>query len=129
MLFRSRADANRAQANPSPGTGFNDAFTFARSQCRSTAGGCIPALGSAHRLLTRPVPHGSGAIEIGLSVGAALLKPSHRDDPKRLFAEADSALYVARAAGSNCVRVFDGMIARPTVAARTGTVSLSPSRS
>ncbi|MBA4269546.1 MAG: GGDEF domain-containing protein [Methylobacterium sp.] len=93
------------------------------------AGALGATLGSAHRLLTRPVPHGSGAIEIGLSVGAALLKPSHRDDPKRLFAEADSALYVARAAGSNCVRVFDGMVARPPAAARTGTASLSPSRS
>jgi diguanylate cyclase (GGDEF)-like protein len=97
---------------------------------RIGAAGMLEAtLGSAHRLLARPIPHGSGAIELGLSVGAALLKPSHRDDPKRLFAEADSALYVARAAGSNCVRVFDGMIARPVPAARTGTASLSPSRS
>ena len=70
-------------------------------------------LDNAHRLLARPVPHGSGAIELRLSVGAALLKPSHRGEPKRLFAEADSGLYVARAAGGNCVRVFDGMIARP----------------
>ena len=76
-------------------------------------------LTSAQRLLARPMPHGAGAIPIGVTVGAALLKPLHRQEPGRFFAEADSALYVARAAGHNCVRIFDGMIARP--------IALSPS--
>lgn len=75
--------------------------------------GLSTTLANAHRLLARPMPHGAGAIAIGLTIGAALLKPSHRHEPARLFAEADSALYVAKAAGHNCVRIFDGMIARP----------------
>jgi diguanylate cyclase (GGDEF)-like protein len=82
-----------------------------------SAGAMEAALGNAHRLLARPVPRGSGAIALQLSIGAALLKTSHRDDPKRLFAEADAALYVARAAGGGVVRVFDGMIARPPAVA------------
>lgn len=73
-------------------------------------------LEGAHRLLARPVPRDAGAIGIGISIGAALLKPAHRDEPKKLFAEADSALYVAKAAGANRVRVFDGMVARPVAA-------------
>lgn len=77
----------------------------------------------AHRLLSRPVTRDALAIEIGISVGAALLKPAHRNEPKKLFAEADSALYVAKAAGKNRVRIFDGMVAKPVApaaSARTG---------
>jgi diguanylate cyclase (GGDEF)-like protein len=70
----------------------------------------------AHRLLSRPVTRDALAIEIGISVGAALLKPAHRGEPKKLFAEADSALYVAKAAGKNRVRIFDGMVAKPLAA-------------
>lgn len=70
-----------------------------------------PMLEGAHRLLGRPVPHGTSAVEIGVSMGAALLGPANRTDPRKLFAQADSALYVARAAGRNRVRIFDGMIA------------------
>ncbi len=90
-----------------------------------TAKAMEATLANAHRLLARPVPHGSGAIELRLSIGAALLKPSHSNDPKRLFAEADSALYVARAAGGNVVRVFDGMIARPPATAPIAAAGLS----
>lgn len=70
-------------------------------------------LEGAHRLLARPIPRGAQAIGIGISVGAAILKPGHRHEPKKLFAEADAALYVAKAAGANRVRVFDGMVAQP----------------
>ncbi|PTM42189.1 diguanylate cyclase [Bosea sp. 124] len=73
-------------------------------------------LDGAHRLLSRPVPREAQAIGIGISVGAAMMKPTHRHDPKKLFAEADAALYVARAAGQSRVRIFDGMIARPVAA-------------
>jgi len=68
-------------------------------------------LQAAHCLLARPVPQPGPAIGIGVSIGATMMKPSHRHDPKKLFAEADAALYVARAAGSNRLRIFDGMIA------------------
>lgn len=71
----------------------------------------LAVLEGAHRLLARPIPHRSSAIEIGISMGAALLGPAHRADPHKLFAQADSALYVARAAGRNRVRLFDGLIA------------------
>lgn len=71
----------------------------------------LAALEGAHRLLARPIPHRGSAIEIGISMGAALLGQAHRADPQKLFAQADSALYVARAAGRNRVRIFDGLIA------------------
>lgn len=70
-------------------------------------------LEGAHRLLARPVPRDRQPIAIGISVGAAFLKSAHQHEPKKLFAEADSALYVAKAAGANRVRVFDGMVAKP----------------
>jgi diguanylate cyclase (GGDEF)-like protein len=69
-------------------------------------------LESARHLLARPVLCGSCAIETGITLGASMMKPSHRHDPAKLFAEADAALFVAKAAGSNCVRIFDGMVAK-----------------
>ena len=63
------------------------------------------------------MPRDTLAIEIGISLGATLMKPAHRQDSRKLFAEADAALYVARAAGSNRVRIFDGMVAKPLVPA------------
>ena len=75
--------------------------------------GLTATLEGAQRLLARPVPRDTLAIEIGVTIGAAILKPTHRHEPTKLFAEADAALYVAKAAGSNCVRIFDGMVARP----------------
>lgn len=75
--------------------------------------GLAATLEGAHRLLARPVPRDTLAIEIGVTIGAAILKPAHRHEPRKLFAEADSALYVAKAAGNNRVRIFDGMVAKP----------------
>ncbi len=78
--------------------------------------GLAATLEAARRLLARPVPRDALAIEIGVTIGAAILKPAHRHEPKKLFAEADAALYVAKAAGNNRVRIFDGMVARPVTA-------------
>lgn len=78
--------------------------------------GLAATLEGARRLLARPVPREGLAIQIGITVGAAQLKPAHKHEPKKLFAEADAALYVAKAAGNNCVRIFDGMVARPVPA-------------
>ncbi|KRE00360.1 hypothetical protein ASE63_09865 [Bosea sp. Root381] len=80
-------------------------------QAPAGAGSLAATLQAAHSLLARPVPQRGPAIGIGVSIGATMMKPSHRHDPKKLFAEADAALYVARAAGYNRLRVFDGMIA------------------
>ncbi len=80
--------------------------------------GLAATLEGAHRLLARPVPRDTLALEIGVTIGAALLKPAHRHEPTKLFAEADAALYVAKAAGNNRVRIFDGMIARPVPTAQ-----------
>jgi predicted signal transduction protein with EAL and GGDEF domain len=45
-------------------------------------------------------------IDAGVSIGAALLKQPVCRDPSLLFAEADSALYAAKAAGRRRIRVF-----------------------
>ena len=43
---------------------------------------------------------------VSASIGATILRPGLLHDPERRFAEADSALYVAKAAGRNCLRLF-----------------------
>ena len=52
-------------------------------------------------LLWRNVP-----VAIGASIGVAVLRRPHFQGLSQLFAEADSALYVAKAAGRNTIRVF-----------------------
>lgn len=70
-------------------------------------------LAGASALISRPIPRNASIIEISVAIGAALLKPAHREDPRRLFAEAESALLAARAAGRNQVRIFGGFVAPP----------------
>jgi diguanylate cyclase (GGDEF)-like protein/PAS domain S-box-containing protein len=69
-----------------------------------------PILSAALQLLSRPVRWNNAAIEIPVSIGATILTPMHRDDPAKLFAEANSALLLAKAAGRSRVRIFDGAI-------------------
>ncbi|WP_332684417.1 sensor domain-containing diguanylate cyclase [Bosea sp. (in: a-proteobacteria)] len=63
-------------------------------------------LDQAQKALARPVPWRETSIEISASIGATILRPGLLHDPERRFAEADSALYVAKAAGRNCLRLF-----------------------
>jgi diguanylate cyclase (GGDEF)-like protein/PAS domain S-box-containing protein len=58
------------------------------------------------RVLSCPVFWNGLPIEIGVSIGAAVVKAAHRGEPARLFAEADSALYLAKASGRNQVRLY-----------------------
>lgn len=63
-------------------------------------------LDQAQKALARPVPWRETRIEVSASIGATILRPGLLHDPERRFAEADSALYVAKAAGRNCLRLF-----------------------
>jgi diguanylate cyclase (GGDEF)-like protein len=63
-------------------------------------------LAKALHALCRPVIWGNLRIDVGTSIGAAILKRPYRQDPSQLFAEADSALYAAKAAGRKMVRIF-----------------------
>jgi diguanylate cyclase (GGDEF)-like protein/PAS domain S-box-containing protein len=63
-------------------------------------------LAQALRILCRPVFWRDLRIDAGVSIGAALLKQPVCRDPSLLFAEADSALYAAKAAGRRRIRVF-----------------------
>lgn len=56
--------------------------------------------------LALPVAWNGHQIDIGASIGATTLPPGISIDPERSFAEADSALYVAKAAGRNRLHVF-----------------------
>jgi diguanylate cyclase (GGDEF)-like protein len=60
----------------------------------------------ALRALCRPVLWKDLRIDVGISIGAAIVRQPLRRDTSRLFAEADSALYEAKAAGRKRVRVF-----------------------
>jgi diguanylate cyclase (GGDEF)-like protein len=63
-------------------------------------------LARALRLLCQPVFWHARRVDMGVSIGVALVRGPERPDPARLFAEADSALYLAKAAGRGAVRVF-----------------------
>ncbi|WP_332689169.1 diguanylate cyclase domain-containing protein [Bosea sp. (in: a-proteobacteria)] len=63
-------------------------------------------LDQAQKALARPVAWRDTRIEVSASIGATILRPGLLHDPERRFAEADSALYVAKAAGRNCLRLF-----------------------
>lgn len=57
-------------------------------------------------MLTRPLFWNGLCLEVGASIGAALIGRPHRRRIVELFAEADAALYEAKAAGRNKVRLF-----------------------
>ena len=57
-------------------------------------------------MLTRPLFWNGLRLEVGASIGAALVGRPHRRRIAELFAEADAALYDAKAAGCNKVRLF-----------------------
>jgi diguanylate cyclase (GGDEF)-like protein len=63
-------------------------------------------LAHALRILCRPVFWRDLRIDAGVSIGAAILKQPICRDPSLLFAEADSALYAAKAAGRRRIRIF-----------------------
>jgi len=57
--------------------------------------------------LCRPVAWKNSQIDICASIGVTLLTRAVRQGPAQFFAEADSALYVAKGAGRNAIRVFN----------------------
>jgi diguanylate cyclase (GGDEF)-like protein len=64
----------------------------------------------SRRLLCGPISWHNSQIEIGASIGVALLKRALFQGPEQAFAEADSALYLAKHTGRNAVRVFNESI-------------------
>ena len=66
----------------------------------------LAVLERALRGLCRPVLWRDRTIEVSASVGVTIPKGPHRHDPSRLLEEADRALYAAKAAGRNLIRVF-----------------------
>ncbi len=66
------------------------------------------AVGVAQRLLeaiSMPVNIGDAEVVTHASIGLALCSEQHRD-PDALLAEADAAMYAAKARGSNCYEIF-----------------------
>jgi diguanylate cyclase (GGDEF)-like protein len=57
-------------------------------------------------MLSRPLFWSGLRLEVGVSIGAALIGRPHRRRITELFAEADAALYDAKAAGHNKVHLF-----------------------
>jgi diguanylate cyclase (GGDEF)-like protein len=64
------------------------------------------ALQQAVTMLSRPLFWNGLRLEVGASIGVALVGRPHRRRITELFAEADIALYDAKAAGSNKVHLF-----------------------
>lgn len=64
----------------------------------------------ALRVLAMPVSWRGEMIALSTSIGLAILRDAHHGDPSELFREADSALYVAKAAGRARVRAFTGRV-------------------
>jgi diguanylate cyclase (GGDEF)-like protein len=65
------------------------------------------ALRQAVMMLSRPLFWNGLRLEVGASIGVALVGRPHRRRITELFAEADIALYDAKAAGRNKVHLFD----------------------
>ena len=61
---------------------------------------------------SRPIQTASGALQVTMSLGLLLSKDWGVRPVEELLYEVDAALYAAKAAGRNCIRV-----ARPTAAA------------
>ncbi len=68
-------------------------------------------------LAETPIRVGDVSIELTLSVGAALATKGQRT-PDALVHAADQALYEAKGAGRNCVRIWEGGSAPSGVSAR-----------
>lgn len=66
----------------------------------------VAALEHVLRRLCRPVAWTDTPIAISASIGVTFLRGARRRKPRDLFAEADTALYAAKAAGRNTVRAF-----------------------
>jgi len=64
----------------------------------------------SRRDLCAPVSWSSTQIDIGASIGVAILKRAPFQGAEQALAEADSALYLAKHTGRNTVRVFNGSI-------------------
>ncbi|RDJ27067.1 diguanylate cyclase [Bosea caraganae] len=80
---------------------------FALLLCSTAGWPCLRhRLGQALAALARPVAWNGRQIELSASIGATMLKPGRYLDPTQSFAEADSALYVAKAAGRNRLHIF-----------------------
>lgn len=77
-------------------------------------------LAQAANALCQPFIWNGLRLDISCSIGAALIGRPHRRAISDLFAEADCALYAAKAAGRNNVQVFgDDRLCRPVTASRT----------
>ncbi len=79
----------------------NPAFALARAeQIRKT-------------IAQTPVPSGSGPIRVSMSVGLLLSQDWGHLPAEELLPEVDAALYAAKAAGRNCVKVASPRISAP----------------
>ncbi|MEA1833578.1 diguanylate cyclase [Methylobacterium durans] len=76
-------------------------------------GRILRMLAGASAALSRPVLWNGALLAVSASIGARILDPGRDRAPgSGLFAEADAALYAAKAAGRNAVRIFGAAEAR-----------------
>lgn len=101
------------------GQAFDDALMIARIGGDEFAVLLRVPLGRSHlvlmlehalRMLSCPVFWNGAPIDIAVSIGTAILRPPQNREPAQLFAEADSALYLAKTTGRNQVRIFGDAI-------------------
>ncbi len=91
----------------------------------------VAALERVLRTLCRPVMWNDASIEISASIGVTFPRGARCRTPRDMFAEADLALYAAKAAGRNAVRAFgeeigDGPQSRPPDATPRGRIDARP---
>jgi diguanylate cyclase (GGDEF)-like protein len=82
--------------------------------------------------ISRPFLWGDHRLSVGASIGVTMVGVSHHRDVSDLLAEADHALYSAKASGGDEVRVFreagHSEVVTPAMAAKSGLLVLSQSK-
>ena len=83
-----------------------DEFAIIQAGCDDQRQGSIDLAARICKLIAEPFPLPGRQVEVGTSIGIAMV-PQHGRDREQLLKKADLALYRSKSAGRNCFTVYD----------------------
>jgi diguanylate cyclase (GGDEF)-like protein len=95
-----------------------DEFAIIQAGCADQKMGSISLATQICRRLGEPFKLPGHQVEVGVSIGIAML-PEHGEDPQELLKKADLALYRSKSAGRNCFTLYDDAMSLELVARNT----------